>query len=77
MLASVFNCPTLTASVGLIPAATLVMRRSAPADPTETVLGALAMEPAPRATEFAELAATVAPAPRATEPGAGGVDDRC
>jgi hypothetical protein len=44
-----------------MPGATLVMRRSAPGAPTETVLGALATEAAP------PLLAT-APAPTATEP---------
>src|SRR5262245_6119782 len=46
-----------------MPAATLVMRRSLPTDPTETVLGALATEPLPSATELG--AEAVEPAPMA------------
>jgi hypothetical protein len=34
----------LTASVGLMPAATLVMRRSLPGAPTDTVLATFAIE---------------------------------
>ena len=56
---------TFTASVGLIPAATFVMRRSLPGAPTDTVLGALATEPEPRATEFDAVAD--APVPNAAE----------
>jgi hypothetical protein len=54
---------TLTASVGLMPAATLVSRRSLPGEPNEAVFGALATEPAPMATEF--VAVACAPWPRA------------
>ena len=47
-----FNCDTFTASVGWMPGATLVRRRSAPGAPTETVLGWSAMELLPIATEL-------------------------
>lgn len=39
-----------------MPAATLVMRRSLPGEPTDTVFGWVAIEPAPRATELAPMA---------------------
>src|SRR5215469_120146 len=42
------------------------MRRSLPGEPTETVLGALATDPAPSATELGAVAA--APNPRAVDP---------
>jgi hypothetical protein len=38
------NWDTFTASVGAIPGATLVMRRSLPGEPTDTVLGWSATE---------------------------------
>lgn len=59
------NCPTLTASVALMPAATLVRRRSLPADPNDTVLATVLVEPEPIATAFA--AVTVALVPSAAE----------
>src|SRR3954468_14831414 len=66
----------LTASVGLMPAATLVTRRSLPADPTETVLAKLATEPVPIAVAFEAVAlafvpsaAGFAPVPPAPPPG--------
>ncbi|KWC48838.1 hypothetical protein WL52_14370 [Burkholderia ubonensis] len=49
---ALFSWPTLTASVALTPAATLVILRSLPAEPTDTVLASDATEPAPSATEF-------------------------
>jgi hypothetical protein len=55
------NWLTLTASVGLTPGATLVMRRSDPDAPTETVLAWLATEPAPSATEFGAEALALFP----------------
>src|SRR5215813_13584275 len=57
---------TLTASVGLMPAATLVMRRSLPGAPTDTVFARLAIEPLPSATELGAVAD--APAPSARDP---------
>lgn len=62
------SCDTFTASVGAIPAATLVSRRSLPAAPNDTVLGAVATEPWPIATELLALDATTAPSPIAVEP---------
>ncbi|CAJ0809165.1 hypothetical protein LMG19083_04865 [Ralstonia psammae] len=59
-----FNCDMFTASVGITPAATLVIWRSLPAVPTDTVLARVATELAPRATELSATA--LAPAPRAT-----------
>ena len=59
-----WSWPTLAASVGLTPAATLVMRRSLPTAPTETVFGADVTDPAPRAIELACVAR--APWPIAT-----------
>ncbi|MDT4860425.1 hypothetical protein FQZ97_949860 [compost metagenome] len=59
------SCATFTASVSAVPAATLVIWRSAPAEPTETVLARSATELAPRATEFFSLA--LEPLPIATE----------
>ena len=47
----------------LVPAATLVMRRSLPTAPTDTVLARSATEPWPNATELSALA--LAPAPSA------------
>ncbi|MOA09236.1 hypothetical protein D3C78_1290540 [compost metagenome] len=61
------SCATFTASVSAVPAATLVIWRSAPALPTETVLARSATELAPRATEFFALAVTLEPLPIATE----------
>ena len=58
----------LTASVGLIPAATLVSRRSLPGVPNEAVSASVATEPAPITTEFA--ASACAPAPNAVAPSA-------
>jgi hypothetical protein len=46
----------LTASVWLTPAATLVRRRSVPAEPNETVLATVLVEPEPIATELAAVA---------------------
>jgi hypothetical protein len=56
---AVNNCPPLTASVlpvAIVAEATLTIRRSLPADPTETVLATLATEPKPIATEFEAFA---------------------
>jgi len=58
------NWDTFTASVRLIPGATFVMRRSLPAEPTDTVLAWSAIEYAPSATERFPVAC--APAPIAT-----------
>eukprot|EP01035_Chromulina_nebulosa_P038469 gene38469-biopygen25563 len=55
-LATDVSCPTLTASVWLTPAATLVSRRSLPAEPNDAVLGALATEREPIATELDAVA---------------------
>jgi hypothetical protein len=66
-LCSAFNWPTLAASVGATPAATLVIWRSCPGAPTETVLGRVAIEPWPSATELLPLTATKAFAPMAVE----------
>lgn len=60
-----FNCPTFTASVAFTPAATLVICRSLPTEPTDTVFARLACELAPNATELSAVA--LAPAPSATE----------
>ncbi|MNE46618.1 hypothetical protein D3C80_1409650 [compost metagenome] len=46
-----------------MPCATLVIFRSLPALPTETVLLSVAMEPAPRATAFSAPSTTLAPEP--------------
>src|SRR5712691_1773938 len=59
--AMLLSWPMVAASVGLTPAATLVMRRSLPGEPTETVLAALATEPEPMATEPAAVAEAVGP----------------
>src|SRR3984893_2913559 len=64
---SAFNLPTYAASVGATPAATLVICRSCPGAPTETVLGRVAIEPWPSATELLPLTATKALAPMAVE----------
>src|ERR1700724_2603785 len=58
------TCVTFVASVPLMPAATLVMRRSLPRAPIETVLSAFTPEPAPTAPELVLLA--TARSPRAT-----------
>ncbi len=58
------TCVRFVPSVPLMPAATLVMRRSLPGAPIETVLAAFATEPAPSATELVLLA--TARSPRAT-----------
>ena len=50
-----YNWLPLTASVEsaeILPGATFVIVRSLPLEPTLTVLGRSAIEPAPRATEF-------------------------
>lgn len=60
-VSAAFNWLTLTASVGLTPAATFVKRRSVPGAPNETVFGALAIDPAPIATEFAAFACAPLP----------------
>ena len=52
---------TLTASVGLTPAATLVSRRSLPGVPNDTVLASVATEPEPIATELAKPAVEFGP----------------
>ncbi|AYZ95869.1 hypothetical protein DB771_09600 [Burkholderia sp. AU29985] len=66
------SCDTFTPSVGLMPGATFVRRRSLPADPIDTVFGSSAIEPLPSATEFGALAtapwpSAVAPAPDAAD----------
>ena len=67
---ALFNCPTFTASVSATPAATLVMRRSLPCEPTDTVLASVATEPAPSATEFWPTALAFAPSATALAPDA-------
>src|ERR1700730_495508 len=64
---SAFNLPTYAASVGATQAATLVICRSCPGAPTETVLGRVAIEPWPSALELLPLTATKALAPMAVE----------
>ena len=49
-----------------MPAATLVSRRSLPAEPNDTVFGALAIEPEPIATEFAAVALASVRTPRSS-----------
>ena len=74
---SAVTCPTLAASVGAVPAATLVICRVAPGAPTETspaeplAAPRVAVDPAPSATLFG--AVTLAPLPSATEVVAAGV----
>ncbi|KVC54387.1 hypothetical protein WS58_32190 [Burkholderia pseudomultivorans] len=63
---ALFNWLTLTASVPWTPGATFEIVRSAPGEPTDTVFGSLATEPAPRATEL--FAGAFAPCPIATLP---------
>jgi hypothetical protein len=55
------SCETFTASVGLMPGATFVIRRSAPGEPTETVFAWSATEWAPSATELFAVACALAP----------------
>lgn len=43
---ALLTCPTVAASAGAMPGATLVMRRALPAAPTETVFASPAVEPA-------------------------------
>src|SRR5262245_2466888 len=62
-LATAPSCETLAASVGKTPAATLVICRSLPMEPTDTVLARCAVELAPIATELD--APTVADEPTA------------
>src|SRR5258707_10746979 len=66
--ATLESWPTLTASVWLMPGATLVMRRSPPGAPTDTVLATLATEPAPSATEFGALATALGPSAAESDP---------
>src|ERR1700684_2963499 len=56
--------PRFTASVGAVPFATFVIRRSLPCEPTDTVFATSATEPEPIATELSPLAC--APPPTAT-----------
>src|SRR6478736_2826017 len=59
-----FTCatwPVFATSVADRPAATLTMRRSDPAEPTETVFAAEAVDPVPIATLFAADAEELAP----------------
>jgi len=57
----------LTASVVLVPAATLMILRSLPTEPTDTTLFIPpSVEPAPSATEFMPVAFALAPI--ATDP---------
>ncbi len=51
------SCDTFTASVGLTPAATFVIRRSLPGAPTDTVFASVAIEFAPSATAPGAIAA--------------------
>src|ERR1051325_10439842 len=53
--------PTFTASVALVPAATLVTVRSWPTEPTDTVLAVLATELAPIATLLSPVALELPP----------------
>ena len=53
--------PKFTASVPAVPLATLVMRRCRVADPTETVLSAVATLPVPSAIDWRPLAVVLAP----------------
>src|SRR6185436_12326129 len=62
------NWPTLTASVWLMPAATLVRRRSLPAEPNDTVLATVLVEPEPIATEVAAVAEALVPSAAALLP---------
>ncbi|OTH88416.1 hypothetical protein CAZ14_31865 [Pseudomonas aeruginosa] len=59
-------CPTFDASVRVVPLATLVICRSAPAEPTDTVLSRLLLDPVPRVTLL--LAVVVVASPIATDP---------
>lgn len=53
------------ASVPYMAGDTLVIRRVAPGEPTETVLGSVATDPAPRATLLYAVDITCAPVPKA------------
>ncbi|AQQ44317.1 hypothetical protein A8E81_32425 [Burkholderia cenocepacia] len=55
------SCPLLTASVLLMPSATLTSRRSWPSEPNDTVLASVAFDPLPSATELVAPDDTVAP----------------
>jgi hypothetical protein len=55
------SCDRFTASVALTPGATLVIRRSAPGEPTDTVFAWSATECAPSATELFPVACALAP----------------
>ena len=61
LLKAPFNWLTLTASVPNVPGATLVICRSPPGTPTDTVLGRVAIEPWPSATELGALAMARSP----------------
>ncbi|GAC1321606.1 MAG: hypothetical protein NVSMB28_13480 [Collimonas sp.] len=68
---SEFNWLTLTASVFLVPAATLIIRRSLPTEPTDTtLLNPPSVEPAPSTTEFRPVAFAFAPIATEREPAA-------
>jgi hypothetical protein len=69
-VATAFNWPKLTASVGFVPAATLVILRSLPVEPTDTIFSPTATEPAPSATEFLPLAVARLPSAVALSPDA-------
>ncbi|MCY1296891.1 hypothetical protein D9M71_371570 [compost metagenome] len=56
-----FNWSRLTASVPAVPAPTLVICRSLPALPTDTLLARSATELAPRATELSAVAWALEP----------------
>jgi hypothetical protein len=59
---SEFSWLTLTASVFCVPAATLIIRRSPPTEPTDTtLLNPPSVEPAPSTTEFRPVAFAFAP----------------
>ncbi|SFI81299.1 hypothetical protein SAMN05192543_104305 [Paraburkholderia megapolitana] len=61
LLCTLCNCCKFTASVGFTPAATFVIVRSLPGEPTDTEFDWLATDPAPSATEFAPLATAFEP----------------
>src|SRR5471030_1053239 len=65
----------LAASIPFVPAATLVTRRSFPADPTDAVLSSVATELAPNAIELLPDAFALAPIATASVPVAVGAGD--
>ncbi len=61
MMPAAFSWATFTASVSAVPAATLVIWRSLPAEPTDTVFARSATEPAPKATALPAIARALPP----------------